>query len=809
MTVISVREGAADQAGFTVVTEVSSASNVRLAVATNPALTGAIYFGPVAPTAYTSYGTKYIAKISATGLQADTTYYHGVEHGGVPDGVHRGTIETSPVANTPASFRVGMIGDAGLDPESPGVGAILAPDRMSNHSSFSIVAQRAVDERWKMLVHMGDEDYYDLSTDNHGIVGGASVENFRRSYSDVGLQPNQELMGRSVNLVKIVDDHDFLGNDSAGTSNPAGRDAWAQVYREREPHYPLVESGAAYHSKLMGRTLFMFFDSRYHASSNFAPDDGSKTMLGEAQKLWILTTLATTSAEFLVVVASRQWTRTFGEDTWSVFTTERQELIDLFDGLNWLGRMCMVYADRHAFHLQKADHPFGGFPILTAAPMDASGGGPMSDYPDGIPDDPGESHSQYGTVDIEDTGDAITVTLTGWRGLSQLDSHTFTVFTPGPVVIPSRETMQALTSGSHVVAFEARVLETYQEGDDPVGTEIPILGGEVTLDGTADIYGNVSLSTDGRNTWPQRATDLLAPFGNEVFVRRGVHTDGQTAWVPLGYYRMQTPTQGEAPDGPIEITGMDRMSGIIIARLLSPRSFSSNRTVHSVFDELVHEVYPEATILFDDPAVEFAQLGRLIESEESRYDLLKEVVDSFGRIMYWDTSGQLRIETAPDPQVPLWHFAAGRRNGVLIQASRTLSSEGVSNCIVVTGEGASDEIEPVYAVVIDNNPNSPTYFYGRFGPVPEFYSSPLITTYEQAIGAGRLMLQRNLGFPYNVDFTISPNPAIRPWDPTRIIYKDGKREIHVVETIRIPLDSTTAMAGTTKEQTLTAIGELT
>lgn len=813
MTVLSVKEGNASPSAFDVVCEVSSASNVRLFVADNELLTGATVFGPVTPTGYASYGTKYTAKISASGLDASTRYYFGVEHAGTLDAAHRGTILTFPTPNSPASFTIGMSGDSGLTPTTPGVGAVLASTRLSNHQIHSDIADRAKTENWLAFIHMGDEHYYDLSTNNHGIVGGASLENFRRADSDVGLQPNCEKLWRSVNRIKLVDDHDFLGNDSDGSSNIPGREAWAQVYREREPHYPLVESGAPYFSTLIGRCLLVVTDSRYYSSPDLAADDETKTMWGAAQKAWLLQELATTAAEFVILITSRQWTRTFGEDTWSVFDTERQELIQLFDGLNWSGRMCMTYADRHAFHLQKQDHQFGGFPILLAAPLDASGGSPLLDYPDGIPDDPGPSHSQYGTISIEDNGEAITVTMTGWRGDAQLGSHTFTVFTPGPTIVPNRQVMQELTSGSHAVSFEARVVEFYQEGDDPTGTEIPIVGGDVNMDATADIFASLNLTTAGEMAgkllWPQRATDLLAPFGNEVFVRRGVQVDGQVIWVPLGYFRIGTPQQANAPEGEISITGLDRMAGIIIARLLSPRSFLSNRTVHSVFDELVHEVYPAATILFDDPLVEFAQIGRLIEVEESRYDTLRELADSYGKIMYWDTSGILRIESAPDPQTPLWTFAAGRRNGVLIQASRTLSSEGVYNCLVVTGEGASDEVEPVRAVVVDNNPNSPTYFYGKFGPVPKFYSSPLITTEAQATLAGTSMLRRSLGFPYNVDFTISPNPAVRPWDPTRIMFKGGKLEIHVIDQIKIPLDAQTAMTGRTKEQTLMAIEELT
>lgn len=816
MTVTSVRGGAATAGGFTVVTRVSSSSNVRLAVATNQALTGATYFGPVTPTTYTdSYGTKYVAKVEATGLEPDTTYFYGVEHGGTLDGTRRGQIETLPTANTPANFRIGFAGDAGLSPQVTATGSVLAASRLSNHPIFSTIATRARDERWKMFTHLGDEHYYDLSTGNHGITGGGSVDNFRRSYDDVLLQPNQEVLSRSVNFVKMVDDHDFLGNDSDGTSKPTERANFAQVYREREPHYPLEDSIAPWHAQLLGRVLIVTTDSRCYSSPNTDADLPGKTMWGEAQKLWLLQTIATTAAKFIILQTSRQWLRTYGEDTWSVFDTERQEIIQMLEGLGWLNRMCMVYADRHAFHLQKQDHQFGGFPVITAAPLDAAGGDPLLDYPDGVPDQPGDSTSQYGTIDIEDTGESITVTMTGWRDQGVLDSYTFTVLTPAPIVIPSQTTMQALTSGSHVATFEARVVETYQDGDDPTGTEIPILDGDVDLDATADIMGNLTLSTAGEGVWPQRASDLLAPFGNEVFVRRGIFTNGITTWVPLGYYRFQTPKQSDASDGPIDITGYDRMSGLIIARLLAPRTFTASRTVHSVFEELVREVYPLATIIFDDPDVQYARLGRLIESDNDRFKLLKEVADSFGKIMYWDTSGYLRVETAPDPRVPRWLFAAGRRGGVLINASRTLSSEGMYNCVVVTGEGAGggssgdSEPEPVRAVVIDNNPNSPTYFYGKFGPVPKFYSSPLITTYDQAVRTGTLMLRRSLGFPYNADFTVSPNPALRPWDPTRIVLKDGSRKVHVISSVKIPLSADSPVTGTTKEQTLTSIGELT
>jgi len=802
MAVINVKVGAATQSAVTVVTEVSSAAVVRVAVATNPALTGATYYGPVTPA---TQGAHFVAVVPISDLNASTRYYYQVEHNAILNTTFPGEFITNPVANTPASFTVWMGGDSGLTPASPGIGAVLASNRISNHPISETIRSRAVTEDWLFGIHLGDEHYYDLQSGLHGIVGGPSLANYRRAKSDVQLQTNQHRLNRSCPMISMYDDHDFLANDLSGVADPVAAARFAQVYREREPHYPLETTDGVYFSHLVGRILFVVLDSRYYASNNSDPNDANKTMLGTAQKTWLLLTLATTNAKFVVIVGSRQWTRTGGDDTWAAFPAERQELANLFTGLGITDRMCMVAADRHAVKLL-ATQPWGGFPYMLAAPFDADGVAPEYDYPDGLPDDPGNSHSQYGTLAFDDDGERIVVTMSIWRGLVELGSQQITVETPAPPVVPSRSIMHALTSGSHQIALEARVVTDYQDGDDPTGTDIPIITGSVVLDGTADIYGTMSLETDGDGMWPQRAADLLSPYGNEIFVRRGVYADSTIVWVPLGYYRIQEGNQPDTPAGPITITGLDRMAGLIDARLLAPRQYLATHTVRFVFDDLVKEIYPAASIRFDDPLMEFSALGRSIESEDSRYDLLREIATSFGKVMFWDTSGVLRVESAPDPSEPVWNFMAGRRDGVLLEASRSVSRDGVYNAVVATGEGAGGDVDPVRGVVWDDNVYSPTYFFGRFNQVPKYYSSPMIVSQVQAVAAARAMLQRNLGFPYNVSFQISPNPAVRPFDPIKIMFEDGEVNTHVVESITIPLTSDAAMNGTTREQTQISIG---
>lgn len=800
MSVISVRVGGVTALSAVVVTEVSSATQVFIHVSDAPDLSGATIYGPFAPSA------QNIVKADITGLSPTVRYYYAVEHLGVIDTALSGQFVTIVEDGEPFSHTWGMAGDAGLDPTTPGIGAVLDATRLSNHAIFAQIRQRALNEGWVGFVHLGDRHYYDLGGGSG--VGTSSVANFRRSHSDVMLQTNQHLLYRDVPTVDMWDDHDGAGgNDGSGSVDPTGYDNAAQVYRERVPHYPLaLTSGGIHHSVTVGRVLYVFLDCRFYADLNTDPDTPGKTMLGIQQREWLESLLRTTPAKALILVMSRQWIRE-GEDTWLVFQDEQQEILTQIGNYGWNDRMAVVYADRHAFHLQSQPHPFGNMPVLTAAPLDADGGSPAGGYPDGIPDDPGPSHSQYGTVAVVDDGDTITITLSGWRDTDLLGTYSFTVDTPTPSVIASTDVIARTIAGSHQVAFEARVVTTYQDGDDPTGVDIPIIDGTVSLSASSDVSGNLDITTDGDGTWPMRPTELLAPFGNEIFVRRGLILDGGTLWTPLGYYRIQEPQQGLAPDGPIAIAGMDRMAGLIDARLLAPRQFTSDRTLHSVFDELVREIYPEATIIFDD-ATEFDAIGRDIIAEDSRYDVLKELTDSHGKVMFWDTSGILRIQSIPDPQVPKWHVTGGRIGSTLINSTRTVTRDGIYNAVVATGEGAATDEEVVRAVAYDDNENSPTYFFGRFGQVPRYYSSPMIQNETQAFNAAAGLLRKSLGFPYNVSFTSIVNPAMRPYDPVQLLLRDGHRELHVIDSLSIPLTADRSMSARTRQQVLVNVGAL-
>lgn len=362
----------------------------------------------------------------------------------------------------------------------------------------------------------------------------------------------------------------------------------------------------------------------------------------------------------------------------------------------------------------------------------------------------------------------------------------------------------AAVRGSHSAPVQAFVVAAGQTGTEPDGIALDVIGGDVTLDANADVRSTAELIVPGEGMFPTAADDPLAPYGNEVFIRRGIgFGGGSVEWVSLGYFRMRNVGQDQAPDGEIRITGQDRMGGIVRARLVNPRQFATTDTYGAVMTDLVQEVYPWAVIEWDDDT-DADPIGRPLIAEEDRFGFLDQLVTGLGKMWHWDYRGVLMIQEIPDSAEPVWRVDSGA-NGVLVSLGREISDEGVYNALVVSGE-ALDTTDPARAVAYDNNPASPTYWEGDFGKVPRFYVSSFITTDAQAQITANAMLRSTLGVPYNVDFRSIVNPALEPWDPITVRLRN-RSETHVVSRLVVPLSASSAMTAETREQTLVVIGE--
>lgn len=147
--------------------------------------------------------------------------------------------------------------------------------------------------------------------------------------------PEFQPFGRSVPQLAIWDDHDYGLNNHNRTS-PVREDSH-DIFRRFwvNPAYGTSETKGIFFHYAYGGVDFFFLDTRYHRMPNAAPDGPGKTMLGEGQKAWLKKKLLASKAPFKVVISGSGWTynpKAFGEDTWTSFRHERDEIFNFIRG---------------------------------------------------------------------------------------------------------------------------------------------------------------------------------------------------------------------------------------------------------------------------------------------------------------------------------------------------------------------------------------------------------------------------------------------------------------------------------------------
>jgi alkaline phosphatase D len=125
---------------------------------------------------------------------------------------------------------------------------------------------------------------------------------------------------RSTSVYAIWDDHE-VRNDFSGPTEPlteTGRRAFIDYFPIRPPR---EEPGRLYRSFRWGSLLEVFIlDTRQYRSPNSDPDGPGKTMLGAAQRRWLIDGVSSSTAVWKVLISSVPLsvpTGSHGHDSWS------------------------------------------------------------------------------------------------------------------------------------------------------------------------------------------------------------------------------------------------------------------------------------------------------------------------------------------------------------------------------------------------------------------------------------------------------------------------------------------------------------
>lgn len=363
---------------------------------------------------------------------------------------------------------------------------------------------------------------------------------------------------------------------------------------------------------------------------------------------------------------------------------------------------------------------------------------------------------------------------------------------------PTSAAFTAAASSSHTAIFRGTVLRDGQ----PYGDPVELLGGSVQQDATAQSRGRLA-ATLGASALPLLASDAVTPFGNELLVERGIRLPTGDEYVSLVVAFIERVRAVDTANGlTVAVSGRDRTARIARARFMAPYVIAAGTNGCDAIRAMVDAGVPglEWSITpttYTFPALSWPVLGDRLKAA---HDMAK----AFGYELFANGPGRMVLRPVPVPTgAPIFEVAEGP-GGILVAATKEWSNEGAFNAVIATGEASGGAT--YIGVAIDNDPGSPSYFYGSFGQAPRGYSSPFITSDAMAVSAATGILANEVGTTEAVDADAVPNPAIEPSD-IFVARRDrllGADQTHIVSRLTFPIDVTARLSIGTRSRRLVA-----
>lgn len=354
--------------------------------------------------------------------------------------------------------------------------------------------------------------------------------------------------------------------------------------------------------------------------------------------------------------------------------------------------------------------------------------------------------------------------------------------------------LQTATSQSHTSVVTADI---YTAGV-AVSLNLPVVSGSVTIDGRAALRRRCTvtvLDVDGTYA-PSTPSSRLAPYGNELVLKRGVTGD----MASLGVFRIATAKVNDTGPVTIELAGFDRAGTVQAARFETPYTVAAGTNYATAIQALITSRYSGLTFSFATTS----RLTPLLVFEEGSdpWEAAQKMAASIGMEVFFDAVGTCVLRPEPDPNavgVAVTTYTEGTA-GVVVEVTNDLDADPGYNKFIVSGEPV-DGSAPVRAEALDNNPASPTYFYGAYGRRPRFFRSQFITTTAQAQETANALLLRELGGSEQVSFSAVPNPAHDAGDIVRVVRaRIGVDTVAVIDSLTMPLEPAGLMRVATRKQ---------
>jgi len=307
---------------------------VQVAVSTWQQLESPIKSPPVR----TKKEQDFTAVAEVKGLKPSTVYYYDVlVNGKATLAPKPPAFRTFPAAGQKAKFQVVFGGGAGYVPQNERMWETIAP-----HKPLA-------------FLFLGDNVYIDTPK---------SPDIQRYCYYRRQSRPEYRRLIASTGIYAVWDDHDFGTNDCVPgprVREPAWKIPVWRVFCENwnNPYYGGGEEqpGCWFHFSIGGVDFFLT-DSRYYRSH---PRKPNPSMLGPAQRQWLLKRLKASRGTFRVLANGVPWafgTKPGSLDPWDGFKEEREQILSFIEQ-NRIGGVILLSADRHRSDVWRLEREVG------------------------------------------------------------------------------------------------------------------------------------------------------------------------------------------------------------------------------------------------------------------------------------------------------------------------------------------------------------------------------------------------------------------------------------------------------------------